>query len=327
MRYEKLDTILRVAFDMQSRADGLSLDDIQRNYSDSPLSRRTAERIRDAIMRVFPQAEEVDSGEPRKRWRIPAGSLTRLADISSDELTGLSTTVALLKRDNMPAQARSVERVISKIRAAMKPPVITRIDPDLEALTEAEGLAMHPGPHPKINVEIVEALRRAILAMRKVRLHYRYRGSGKKGFEIVRPYGFLYGNRHYLVAWSENEYARNFRSFALSNIERAEILSEAFRRLKTFSLKKYAERSFGVFQEKPFYVVWKFSPEVAEDVREYVFHPSQKMEGQRDGSIVVRFRAGGLREMAWHLFTWGDHVKVIRPKRFWRRVGIRRLCR
>jgi predicted DNA-binding transcriptional regulator YafY len=76
-----------------------------------------------------------------------------------------------------------------------------------------------------------------------------------------------------------------------------------------------AKRSFGVFQEKPFDVVWKFSPEVAEDVKEFVFHPSQKIEERRDGSIVVRFRAGGLQEMAWHLFTWGKHVMVIKPTR------------
>jgi predicted DNA-binding transcriptional regulator YafY len=28
---------------------------------------------------------------------------------------------------------------------------------------------------------------------------------------------------------------------------------------------------------------------------------------------VVRFRACGLWEMAWHLFTWGDGVRVLEP--------------
>ena len=47
---------------------------------------------------------------------------------------------------------------------------MNRIEPDLEALTEAEGLAMRPGPRPKINAEIVGALREAIITRRKVRL-------------------------------------------------------------------------------------------------------------------------------------------------------------
>jgi hypothetical protein len=46
MRYEKAETVLRVALDMQASALGLSLEEIQRNYSDKPLSRRTAERLR-----------------------------------------------------------------------------------------------------------------------------------------------------------------------------------------------------------------------------------------------------------------------------------------
>jgi predicted DNA-binding transcriptional regulator YafY len=115
-----------------------------------------------------------------------------------------------------------------------------------------------------------------------------------------------------LIAWSENEQARNFRSFSLSNIERAELLDAAFRK-RRFSLREYAERSFGVFQEEPFHVVWKFSPPAAADAQEFLFHPSQTTESQPDGSLVVRFHAGGALEMCWHLFTWGDGVKVLAP--------------
>jgi predicted DNA-binding transcriptional regulator YafY len=70
-----------------------------------------------------------------------------------------------------------------------------------------------------------------------------------------------------------------------------------------------------VFQEEPINVVWKFSPNAAQDASEFLFHPSQKLEPQKDGSLMVSFRAGGLLEMSWHLFTWGGEVEVIKPKR------------
>ena len=133
------------------------------------------------------------------------------------------------------------------------------------------------------------ALRRAIIGQNKVVLHYRYRGSGKRGYQrTVHPYGFLYGSRHYLVAWSEPAPARDFRSFALANIERVESSDEPFDRDPAFSLAAYAERSFGVFQEEPFDVAWKFSPKAAPDAREFLFHPTQTMEDLPDGSLVVR---------------------------------------
>lgn len=46
MRHEKAEILLKVAMDMQSSSQGLSLQDIAERYSDTPLSRRTAERLR-----------------------------------------------------------------------------------------------------------------------------------------------------------------------------------------------------------------------------------------------------------------------------------------
>ncbi len=313
VRYEKADTILRIALDMQGTAEGLSLEDIQRNYSDKPLSRRTAERLRDALERVFPQMQQANPGEFPKRWRLPVGTVSRFASVSAEELADLAAGVSLLRRENMLVQAENAERAVSKLRALMRPDALTRVAPDLEALTEAEGIAMRPGPRPKIDPDIVAALRQAILASRKVKLHYKYRSSGKTGFDSVHPYGFIYGSRHYLVAWSENEQARNFRNFVLSNIERVETLDRTFARKRRFSLGEYAERSFGVFQEEPFDVVWRFSPKAALDARQFLFHPTQRLEDEPDGSLLVRFQAGGALEMCWHLFTWGGEVEVLSP--------------
>jgi predicted DNA-binding transcriptional regulator YafY len=89
----------------------------------------------------------------------------------------------------------------------------------VELLLEAEGLAMRPGPRPKLDLEIISTLRQGILASRKVRLHYRARGTGLQSKQLVCPYGFLYGNRPYLVAYSMNRAIRDYRLFSLANIE------------------------------------------------------------------------------------------------------------
>jgi len=315
MRYEKAETVFRIALDMQGSAYGLTLHDIQHNYSEKPLSRRTAERLRDAVERLFPQTELANAGEVPKRWRIPGGAVNGFVSVTAEEIADLTLAVSLLRREQMHLQALSAERVLAKLRALLKRETAARIEPDLEALTEAEGLAMRPGPKLKIDQELLRALREAIITRRKVRLHYLYRGSRKRGCQTVHPYGFLYGKRHYLVAWSELDRAKDFRSFALSNVERVELLDQTFVRKRGFSIGKYAENSFGVFQEKPVDVVWKFTPRAARDASEFLFHPNQVTEPQKDGSLVVRFRAGGLLEMSWHLFTWGNDVEIIKPKR------------
>ena len=55
------------------------------------------------------------------------------------------------------------------------------------------------------------------------------------------------------------------------------------------------------------------APEAAGEARCWIFHPSQTLEPEPDGALLVRFRAGGVQEMCWHLFTWGTTVTVVAP--------------
>jgi len=304
---------------MHGLVEGLTLDDIRTRYTDKPLSRRTAERLRDAVERLYP-IEHANPGESRKRWRIRRGTSEPMANITAHELADLEMAATLYRRENLQVHARNVEKVAAKLRAQLKHPVMARIAPDLEALTEAEGIAVRPGPKPRIDAEIISVLRQAVVACRKVRIHYRARGTGALSRQIVCPYGFLYGNRHYLVAFSMSTAVRDYRLYSLPNIERAELLSYPFKRANEFSLQSFVNRSFGVFREKPFEVVWRFSPQATADARTFLFHPDQQFVPQKNGSLLVRFTAGGALEMAWHLYTWGKHVRVLKPKDFWARV-------
>jgi len=87
-----------------------------------------------------------------------------------------------------------------------------------------------------------------------------------------------------------------------------------------FNLAGHAARSFGVYQEEPFEVEWLFGPAVADEAENYIFHPSQQMSRNADGSLTVRFTAGGRLEMAWRLCTWGREVRVVKPTDFWESV-------
>ena len=84
---------------------------------------------------------------------------------------------------------------------------------------------------------------------------------------------------------------------------------------ETFNLEEYANRSFAVFQETPEDVVLSFKPEVAIDAQAYLFHPTQSSNLEKDGSLRVSFRAGGMMQIAHHLLTWGNAVTVLEPER------------
>ena len=55
------------------------------------------------------------------------------------------------------------------------------------------------------------------------------------------------------------------------------------------------------------------TPEGAADALGWRFHANQRVEERADGSVRVRFQAAGMLELAWHLFTWGDKVRIVSP--------------
>jgi predicted DNA-binding transcriptional regulator YafY len=61
--------------------------------------------------------------------------------------------------------------------------------------------------------------------------------------------------------------------------------------------------------------VLRVTPGGAAEARAWRWHPTQTVEDRADGGVEVRFRASGMRELAWHLFSWGEQVQIVAPER------------
>ena len=103
------------------------------------------------------------------------------------------------------------------------------------------------------------------------------------------------------------------RLWRLDRIASLDLLGRSFERRADFDLRAYAEQSFGVFQEEPVDVVLRVAPEEADEAACWLFHPSQVVTREADWGLRVAFRAGGVQEMCWHLFTWGTVITVVEP--------------
>ena len=310
MNYGKMLDLFDLAMKMQESSDGISLTDICRDFN---VSRRTAERMRDALFIYFPQMEEVPTGEKIKRWRIPQRILNSLIAFSPEEISALQTAISYLKQNSLDDKAALLGKVELKLKNLMKPEQKRRIEVDAEELIKAEGLVLRPGPKIRVDTQIIDKIRQAILSCHQVKLKYKSKMDGRIFDYKLIPYGFLYGQRaHYLVAkHSDGWDSGKAHNFSLSHILEADILPETFI-TDDFNLEAYAQESFGAWHEEPFDVEWLFSPKVAEEAKNFVFHPTQTLIENSDGSLTVKFRAGGKLEMDWFLYTWGDDVKVVK---------------
>lgn len=313
-RYAPAERLLSLGLALAESRGGLTLNEMAEHLG---VGRRTAERLRDALHALVPGGvEAVPTGEAGfKRWRLPAGHLKAFAGPTLEELTELRLAAGRARAQGLEGEADRLERLAVKLESAMERNVYRRLEPDLELLLEASGVLVRPGPREVINQGIVARLREAVLAGRQVRLTYRRRDTGGTSRPVLHPYGFLTGSRAYLVGFNAHPDVRDHRLYVLANIEAVELLDRVFERDEAFSLEAFAARSFGTFWDgKCFDVAWRFSPQAAADARRFRFHPDQEVTDESDGSVQVRFTASGLTEMAWHLFTWGEHVQVLGPE-------------
>lgn len=281
MAYEKMQDLLNLVFWMQSETEGVSIEDIMNRYN---VSKRTAFRMKDLIKEKFPHIREIKN-KNKKRWTITHGHLNHLISFSLNEVNALQNAIKQA-RNNSSADVEFLENLMCKIKSLMTKDVRNRIEPDAEALLEAEGYVFRPGPKIKANKEFVSKLRLAILSCLKIRI--KYSSSRDKGWRDVQPYGFLYGNKQYLIAWYPKKKA--MCHFDLNKIAEIEILDEYFERRTDFSLQDFSEQSFGVYQEEPFDVEWLFDKEVAAEAEKYMFHSIYPLSRMQNVCVRHLFR-------------------------------------
>ncbi|MBA4013144.1 MAG: DNA-binding transcriptional regulator [Phenylobacterium sp.] len=308
MRHEKAARLLDLARMLASSAEGLTLDEMADRLG---VGRRTAERMRDAVREAFPQLEEVDD-PPTRRFRIPAGLDGIFQAPSADEFAALRAAAEQYKAAGARARAGALLSLEQKVLSAIRAGARRKLAPDLEALLEAETMAIHAGPRPFEDETVLGAVREAIISLRRLRL--RYEGGSSPGrVREITPFGLLFGRSNYLVGGEGD--SPEPRTWRLDRIRDIEVSETAGSRPAGFSLQAFINRSFGIYQDEVEEVVLRILPHGAEEAMGWRFHPTQSIEPQDGGSVLVRFTAGGMRELAWHLFTWGDKVEIIAPQR------------
>jgi predicted DNA-binding transcriptional regulator YafY len=308
MRHLKALSLLELGRRLAGSAEGLTLDEMA---AAAAVDRRTAERMRDRLFDLFPQMEVI-ADPPTKRFRIPGGLDGFMQTPNADELAALGAAAAELEALGSTVRAAALRGLERKILAALKASTRRRMAPDLEALLQAEAIAIHAGPRPFEDDQVLGAVREAIKAGRGLR--FRYEGGSAPGrVREVVPYGLLFGRSNYLIAAEgEGGAPRNWR---LDRIQGIALTEKRALKPEGFSLQAYADQSFGIYQDDPEDVVLLIAPAAAQSAKRWRFHVGQTVHDRPDGAVEVRFRASGMRELAWHLFTWGGDITILSPDR------------
>lgn len=166
---------------------------------------------------------------------------------------------------------------------------------------------------PLLNRDIFEGLARATARREQLEISYRKPGRAAPEPRVVDPYHLANINGEwYLFAF--DHLRRAVRTFAPARIHALRPTGRTFRRPAGFSMDARLRDSFGVHSaEGCFEVVLRFTPRVADYIREKRWHASQVLADLPDGGVELRLRLSSLVEIQRWVLGWAGDVRVVQP--------------
>jgi len=254
-----------------------------------------------------PLTQSQDLGE--RTWQLPLNykGLPPIT-LSPSELMSLYLAKSHLAFLSGTPFWEDLEGVIAKVEAGLPARTTNHLERIVQALAT---LARPIRDYSRKKVVLLE-LRKALLLQRRITLRYKKPDGQSPDSYVVDPYCLvLYQSGLYLVGYSQA--AKGLRTFAVERIQSVHVTDDAFVLPASFSAADRAKRLFGVMEGPAQRVRVRFRPDVAYMFKERKWHPTQKVKVNRNRSVTVTMKVGGLEEVASWVLSWGPQATVLEP--------------
>ncbi len=200
-----------------------------------------------------------------------------------------------------------LDAVFGRIRSSLPPRSVAHLERIAEAAAPRfQGVRDYAGKR-----QILERLREALLFQYRCRLHYAPPRRSPEEY-LFDPYTLLfYKDSLYLGGFAHNRDA--LRLFLIDRLQEVELTRDRFEVPEDFRPEDLTGSSFGLIDGAPLRVRVRFAAPIAHLIRERIWHPSQILAEQPDGSLHLAFEAAGQTEILAWLYSYLPHVQILEP--------------
>lgn len=255
----------------------------------------------------FPIYSEKDDGV--ERWKFVEGYKHKMPiPLEMTEIMALVIARDQLKAFEGTVFSGALGHAFDKIRVMLKPEANNFID----SLSNSFRVGVFGQKDYRAHKDTIELVNHAVLNHRSVMIDYRS-ASGEELRRKVDPYHVWFmGGTIYIVAHCHAR--KGLRLFVLDRIKKARSTEEKFKVPSDFSMDDFTSGRFFVTDYgKADVKIW-FNKRAAVHIKERTWHPSQKIEEQNDGSIILSMEVDGVKEVMSWVMSWRSHAKILEPK-------------
>jgi predicted DNA-binding transcriptional regulator YafY len=160
---------------------------------------------------------------------------------------------------------------------------------------------------------LVEQVAQAIMDRQTLEIQYHSLGRGRVQTRKIDPYRLWYQEGSlYLIAYCHLR--QKVLTFALERIRAARPTTETFVLPEGFHFEEHIGDSFSLLRGESVQVKILFSPHQVPWIAERLWHPSQKMQYQLDGSLLMSLEVADTVELKRWILGFGQEAEVLEPK-------------
>ena len=185
----------------------------------------------------------------------------------------------------------------------------------LDPSNEPSRFTVFPPSNTIFRPGIWETVTNAIRLLRRLEIKYQTPGSDPVIRKLDPYHGVRFEGDWYVVGFCHLR--RKLLTFSLGRIFDAKMLPDVFEIPADFDFHKLTGSHFGVhWSSNEIDVKIHFDKSVAGYIKERKWHPSQKVEQNPDGSLVLSLTVNHLLELKRWILSWGEVAEVLEPEEF-----------
>lgn len=289
------------------RASGATVRELA---SELEVNEKTIRRDLIVLKRVGFPIDEAVGPHGRKSWSIASVNGQATLTFNLDEALALYLGRRLLAPLAGTVVGDAAHRAFAKVRDFLGTAARRYVD----RLADNLHLTVDGSSSYSQKRDQLDELLRAIAENRQTIITYQSAKATEPVEHAIDPLALAqHRGKLYLIAWSHDH--GEVRTFKIDRIAEVEVSGLPFQRPDGFDVRSYLSGSFGIYHTTGDVTVRvRFLPPAARYVLEGHWHASQRLEKQKDGSVIAQFRLSGTEEIKRWILSFGRHAEALAPE-------------
>ena len=202
----------------------------------------------------------------------------------------------------------NVDATFTKLSSVLPPPLAQQVRKTMDWMQKL--------PKDEKYLRILATVAEAWVSQRQLKIMYQPLAAEKPMERVIEPYYIepaSFGHASYVIGYCHLKKA--IRTFKVERIESANLTDETYTIPSDFDANKYMASSWGIVVKDEIKTIKLkiVDPEIIRIMTETIWHPSQILKKQKDGSTIMTLMINGTYEFYSWVLGWGEKIEVLDP--------------